>query len=97
MATTRQEKEEQLAALVDDLTNAGHFERYDLQGNFVNSTPITFPPAGPPEGNSYSYERCPSANDTNVGTYEEFTGYGGWSAEPEPDERYVHGYGRGRR
>jgi hypothetical protein len=30
----------------------------------------------------------PSANDTNVGTYEEFSG---WS-----DERYVHGYGRGR-
>jgi hypothetical protein len=28
----------------------------------------------------------PSANDTNVGTYEEFSG---WS-----DERYVHGYGR---
>jgi len=47
----------------------------------------------------------PSANDTDVGTFEDFDGYDGyggyrgWSAEPQPDERYVHGYGpaRGRR
>ncbi|MFI5897978.1 hypothetical protein ACIA5D_48640 [Actinoplanes sp. NPDC051513] len=36
----------------------------------------------------------PSANDTNVGTLADFAGYPGWDNEPQPDERYVQGYGR---
>ncbi|WP_030438242.1 hypothetical protein [Actinoplanes subtropicus] len=39
----------------------------------------------------------PSANDTNVGTLADFAAYPGWSDEPQPDERYVQGYGPRRR
>ena len=39
----------------------------------------------------------PSANDTNVGTLADFAAYPGWTDEPQPDERYVQGYGPRRR
>jgi uncharacterized repeat protein (TIGR01451 family)/fimbrial isopeptide formation D2 family protein len=45
------------------------FVEYNEEGNvnppFTNSVPYVFPPAGAPDGNTYSYERCPAANDTN--------------------------------
>jgi hypothetical protein len=50
------------------------------------------PPATPLQGPRHR----PSANDTNVGTFDGLRGYGGyrgWSDEPQPDERYVQGYG----
>src|SRR5262245_28049462 len=55
--------------LLDGTDTIADFVEYTYQGstqaNFVNSVPITFPPAGAPDGNIYSYERCPAANDTN--------------------------------
>jgi uncharacterized repeat protein (TIGR01451 family) len=45
------------------------FVEYTSEGNTSalapNNEPIVFPAGGPPNGNNYSYERCPAASDTN--------------------------------
>jgi uncharacterized repeat protein (TIGR01451 family)/fimbrial isopeptide formation D2 family protein len=55
--------------LLDAGDTIADFVEYTFEGStqpaFTNSVPILFPPSGPPEGNGYSYERCPAANDTN--------------------------------
>ncbi|MFF5295454.1 hypothetical protein [Paractinoplanes globisporus] len=63
---------------------------YGLDGGYDGSEP-----GGDP--NYKARRHRPSANDTNVGTMADFASYGGWSDEPQPDERYVQGYGPRRR
>jgi uncharacterized repeat protein (TIGR01451 family) len=58
--------------LFDGLDTIVDFVEYNQEGNinlpFTNSLPYVLPPAGSPEGNQYSYERCPASNDTNNST-----------------------------
>jgi len=63
---------------------------YGLDGDYDGTVP-----AGDP--NYKARRHRPSANDTNVGTLADFAAYPGWSDEPQPDERYVQGYGPRRR
>ncbi|WP_433298807.1 hypothetical protein ACQP2F_44495 [Actinoplanes sp. CA-030573] len=54
---------------------------------------------GPSPGGDAGYKarrHRPSANDTNVGTFEDFASYPGWDAAPAGDDRYAQGYGRRR-
>ena len=55
--------------LFDGQDTIADFVEYNEEGNinppFTNSVSYVLPPAGAPEGNQYSYERCPAIRDTN--------------------------------
>ena len=63
---------------------------YGLVGDYDGAVPNGRDP------NYKARRHRPSANDTNVGTLADFASYGGWDADPQPDERYVQGYGPAR-
>jgi uncharacterized repeat protein (TIGR01451 family) len=60
---------------------------YTTAGNpnapFINSTPLVFP-AGAPESDTISYERCPATNDSNNTASDFLTHDGGPNGNPSP-------------
>ncbi len=72
-------------------------EIYD-SGDYPEATGYGYGGAAKPVSGDPNYRarrHRPSANDTNIGSLEDFAEYGGYAGEPQqqPDERYVQGYG----
>jgi hypothetical protein len=87
-------------------------DAYGRSGDIYGQNGELYDSGGYPEADGYGYagpakpvsgdpnyrarRHRPSANDTNIGSLEDFAEYGGYTVEPqpqEPDERYVQGYG----